>query len=334
MMEKAKQVNEEEVLDEEIKKKMNEFRELKGVGEITARKLAEAGYTLQSLAVAVPAELAEAAEISEATARRIIQEAKKKAKIGTLTTADELLEQRRKIGRITTGSSSLDELLGGGIETKATTELFGEYGSGKSQIAHQLCVNVQLPPDKGGLEGTALFIDTEGTFRPERIVEMASALDLDPKKVLQNIGVYRVYTVEDQMLVAEKCEDEIDRRGVRLLVVDSLTSLFRAEYLGRELLASRQQKLAKHVHTLNKLADTKDIAVVVTNQVLARPDVFFGDPTRPAGGHIVGHSMTTRVYLRKSKGNIRVARVVDSPLLPEMERPFCICREGIRDVTG
>jgi len=193
-------------------------------------------------------------------------------------------------------------------------------------------VNVQLPPERGGLNGTALFIDTEGTFRPERIVEMASALGLEPKKVLQNIGVYRVYTVEDQILVAEKCEDEIDKRGVRLLVVDSLTSLFRAEYLGRELLASRQQKLAKHVHTLNKLAAIKDIAVVATNQVMARPDIFFGDPTRPVGGHVVGHSMTTRIYLRKSKGNIRVARIVDSPLLPEMERPFCICPEGIRDL--
>jgi DNA repair protein RadA len=323
-----------EEVDEELETRIEELKELKGVGESTARKLAEAGYTIQSLAVAVPAELAEAIEISETTARKIIQEAKRKAKIGTLVTADVILEQRKSVGRITTGSSSLDELLGGGIETRATTELFGEYGSGKSQIAHQLCVNVQLPLERGGLDGTALFIDTEGTFRPERIVEMASALSLDPKKVLQNIGVYRVYTVEDQILVAEKCEDEIDRRGVRLLVVDSLTSLFRAEYLGRELLASRQQKLAKHVHTLNKLAATKDIAVVATNQVMARPDIFFGDPTRPVGGHVVGHSMTTRIYLRKSKGNVRIARVVDSPLLPEMERPFCICPEGIRDLPA
>jgi DNA repair protein RadA len=325
---------EETEKSEELEKEKIELMELKGVGEKTALKLAEAGYTIQSLAVAAPAEVSEAAEISEVAARKIIQEAKKRAKIGALATADVLLEQRKKVGRITTGSVSLDELFGGGVETQATTELFGEYGTGKSQLAHQLCVNVQLPPERGGLGGTALFIDTEGTFRPERIVEMASALGLDVNKVLQNIGVYRVYTVEDQILAAEKAEEEIDRRGARLLVVDSLTSLFRTEYLGRELLASRQQKIARHVHMLNKLASIKDIAVVATNQVMARPDIFFGDPTRPVGGHIVGHSMTTRVYLRKSKGTVRVARVVDSPVLPEMERPFCITREGIRDLPA
>ncbi len=324
----------EEKKSEELEKEKAELMELKGVGEKIALKLAEAGYTIQSLAVAVPAEVSEAVEISEVTARKIIQEAKKRVKIGALATADVLLEQRKKVGRITTGSASLDDLLQGGIETQATTELFGEYGTGKSQLAHQLCVNVQLPPERGGLEGTALFIDTEGTFRPERIVEMASALGLDVNRVLRNIGVYRVYTVEDQMLAAEKAEEEVDRRGVRLLVVDSLTSLFRAEYLGRELLASRQQKIARHVHMLNKLACLKDIAVVVTNQVMARPDMFFGDPTRPVGGHVVGHSMTTRIYLRKSKGAVRVARVVDSPVLPEMERPFCISREGIRDLPA
>ncbi|MEM2282579.1 MAG: DNA repair and recombination protein RadA [Candidatus Hadarchaeales archaeon] len=327
-------MEEEEKVDEELQKKIEELQELKGVGETIARRLAEAGYDLQSIAVATSAELVEAAEISEGKAKQIIQEAKRKAKIGELVTAEQLLERRKKVGRITTGSSALDELLGGGVETRATTEFFGEYGTGKSQLAHQLCVNVQLPVERGGLEGTALVIDTEGTFRPERIVQMASALGLDTSKTLQNIGVYRVYTVEDQMLAAEKAEEEIDRRGVRLLVVDSLISLFRTEYLGRELLAPRQQKIARHVAYLNKLADVKDLAVVVTNQVMAKPDIFFGDPTRPAGGHIVAHGMTTRVYLRKSKGNARVARVVDSPMLPERDRPFCICEEGIRDLPA
>lgn len=326
---------EEVELDDELRRRMDELMQLRGVGEATARKLAELGYDIQLLAVASPQDLVEFAELGEATARRIIQEAKKKAKIGILQTAEEVLEERKKaIGRITTGSKALDQLLGGGVETKAITEFFGEYATGKSQLAHQLCVNVQLPVDKGGLDAAAFFLDTEGTFRPERILMMAEALDLDPKKVLRNICYYEAHTVEDQMLAVEKFEDEIDKRNIKLLVVDSLTGLFRQEYTGREQLYSRQQKLARHISTLRKLASSKNIAVVVTNQVMARADMFFGDPTKPVGGHIVGHGMTTRVYLRKGKGNIRIARLLDSSLLPEAERPFCILEEGIRDVPS
>jgi len=305
---------------------------LPGVGEATAEKLREAGYnTVESLAVATVAELREAAEVGEAQAKKIIAAARKAAEIGAFLTADKVLERRKTVGWITTGSKQLDALLGGGVETRAVTEVFGEFGSGKSQLAHQLCVNVQLPREKGGLDGRAVYIDTENTFRPERILNMAAGAELDPEGALRNILVARSYNTDQQLLIAEKAEELIEKEGVRLMIIDSLTSHFRAEFVGRGTLADRQQKLARHLLVLHRIADLQDIAVFVTNQVQARPDLFFGDPTRPIGGHILGHSATTRIYLRKSKGGRRIARVVDSPNLPEGESIFMITESGIRD---
>jgi len=305
---------------------------LSGVGEATADKFREAGYTtVESIAVATVAELREAAEIGETQAKKIIAAARKAAEIGAFLTADKVLERRKTVGWITTGSKNLDALLGGGVETRAVTEVFGEFGSGKSQLAHQLCVNVQLPPEQGGLGGMAIFIDTENTFRPERILGMAKAAELDTEAVLRNILVARSYNTDQQLLIAEKAEELIEKEEVRLMVIDSLTSHFRAEFIGRGTLAERQQKLARHLLVLHRIADLKDIAIFVTNQVQARPDLFFGDPTRPIGGHVLGHSATTRVYLRKSKGGRRIARVVDSPSLPEAESIFMITESGIRD---
>jgi len=316
-------------LAEEVKRSVES---LPGVGEATAEKLREAGYTtVESLAVATVSELREAAEIGESQAKKIIAAARKTSEIGAFLTADKVLERRKTVGWITTGSKSLDSLLGGGIETRAVTEVFGEFGSGKSQLAHQLCVNVQLPKEKGGLGGRAVYIDTENTFRPERIMNMAVGLELDPEVVLKNILVARSYNTDQQLLIAEKAEELAEGEGVRLMIIDSLTSHFRAEFVGRGTLADRQQKLARHLLVLHRIADLKDIAVFVTNQVQARPDLFFGDPTRPIGGHILGHSATTRVYLRKSKGGRRIARVVDSPNLPEGESIFMITENGIRD---
>jgi len=156
------------------------LEDLPGVGPAIAKKLAEAGYSdLMAIAVASPSELAEVADIGEGTAAKIIQAAREKADVGGFETGDVLLEKLKERKHLTTGSKALDELLGGGFETQAITELFGEFGSGKTQIAHQLCVNVQLPEDEGGLEGEAVFIDTENTFRPERILQMAEGVGID-----------------------------------------------------------------------------------------------------------------------------------------------------------
>jgi len=312
-------------------KKVKILTDLPGVGPVTAEKLREAGYSsLEAIAIASPQELAEATGISPSIAQKIIAAAREALDLG-FKTADKVYEERLRVGRITTGSRNLDRLLGGGVETKTITEFYGELGTGKTQICHQLCVNVQLPKDKGGLEGKALYIDCEGTFRPERIMDMAKAVGLDPKQTLRNIIYARAYNSDHQMLLAEQARDLIEEHNIKLIVVDSVTGHFRAEYPGREALAERQQKLNRHLHTLVRLADAYDLAVVVTNQVMARPDVFWGDAVMAVGGHILAHVPGARVYLRKLKGNKRVARLVDSPYLPESEAIFAITEEGIRD---
>ena len=200
-----------------------------------------------------------------------------------------------------------------------------------TQLAHQLCVNVQLPEERGGLGGKAAFIDTENTFRPERIQDMARAAELDEMEAVRNIFFARAYNTDQQLLLAEKVEELTEKEPIKLVVVDSLTSLFRGEFVGREALAARQQKLARHLLVLHRLSELRNLAVFVTNQVQARPDMFFGDPTKPIGGHVLAHSVTTRVYLRRSKANKRIARVVDSPCLPEGEAIFSVSEAGIRD---
>jgi len=318
-------MEEDNIYDDDISK-------LPGVGPATAEKLRDSGYVdILSIAVSSPSELADAAEIGESTASKIILNARKQADIGGFETGKTLLEKRAKIGRLTSGSKTFDELLGGGFESQAIIELFGEYGSGKTQIAHQLCVVVQLPEEKGGLNGHAFYIDSENTVRPERIIQMAEAYDLDPDETLSKIHVARAYNSSHQMLLVDKVRELSKEVPARLLVVDSLTAHFRAEYVGRGALADRQQKLNKHMHDLLRWSDLNNGVVCVTNQVAAKPDAFFGDPTRPIGGHIVGHTATFRIYLRKSKGPKRIARLIDSPHLPEGEAVFTITDKGIRD---
>lgn len=308
------------------------IEELPGVGPTTAEKLKDAGYKdMMSLAVASPAELGEVCEIGESTAIKIINAARKEADIGGFETGDVILERRKEVGKLTSGAKALDDLLGGGFETQAISELYGEFGSGKTQIAHQLAVNVQRPKKEGGLEGQVVMIDTENTFRPERILQMAAAYDLDPKETLQNIRVARAFNSHHQMLLAEKILDMSKDSKIKLVIVDSLTAHFRAEFVGRGALADRQQKLNTHMHNLLRIGDVHNAVIMVTNQVMAKPDTFFGDPTRPIGGHIVGHTATFRLYMRKSKGDKRIARLVDSPNLPEGEAVLSVTKDGVRD---
>ncbi|MEM5812210.1 MAG: DNA repair and recombination protein RadA [Candidatus Aenigmatarchaeota archaeon] len=310
----------------------DELRSIPGIGEKTIEKLRESGYdNLMAIAAAMASDLAAASGIGEETANKIINAARSKLKMG-FEPASEVLKKRESIAKITTGSKALDSLLGGGVETQAILEAHGAFGSGKSQLAHQLAVNVQLPRERGGLEGKAVFIDTEQTFRPERIVDMAKALGIDPNKALENVFVARAYNSDHQILLAEKAEEVIKRENVKLIVIDSLTASFRSDYMGRGTLANRQQKLNRHLHHLQRMADVYNLAVYVTNQVMARPDILFGDPTAPIGGHIVGHQATYRLYLRKSKENKRIAKLIDSPWLPEGETVFTVGTEGIRDV--
>jgi len=324
---------------------MNEMsiEELPGIGPATAEKLRDAGFnSVEAIAVASPAELAGTAEIGESTASKIIMAARRSADVGGFETGDAILERRKEVGRLSMGCTEVDRMMGGGFETQAITEVYGEFGSGKTQIAHQLAVNAQLPVDKGGLNGSVILIDTENTFRPDRIAQMVKGLsnryetEYEPEEFLKNIHVARAYNSNHQILLMESASELADslrdtEKPVRLLIVDSLTAHFRAEYVGRGTLADRQQKLNKHLHNIMRFADLNNAMVFVTNQVMSKPDAFFGDPTKPIGGHILGHTSTFRIYLRKSKGDKRVAKLVDSPNLPDGEALFSVTPEGLVD---
>jgi len=316
-----------------LEKKRYERLEDLEIGSAISKKLRELGFhTVESLAMATAKEV-EQAGISATKALELIRKARSCMPLPFIR-GDELLKMRQNVLRLTTGSSMLDKLLGGGIESQSITEFYGEYGSGKSQICHQLCVNVQLPPEQGGLGGAALYIDTENTFRTERIFQMAKNMGLNPGEAVKNIIFAEAFTSEHQMFLLENADKVIKDNGIRLIIVDSLTSHFRSEYLGREMLAERQQKLNKHMHMLIRLSRAFNAAAVVTNQVMSKPDVFFGDAIHPVGGHIVAHTSHTRVFLRKSaRGPVRIARLVSSPYLPEGEGIFRISERGIEDTT-
>tara|TARA_B100001540_G_scaffold47770_1_gene42793 strand:+ start:308 stop:1351 length:1044 start_codon:yes stop_codon:yes gene_type:complete len=306
--------------------------DLPGVGPATAEKLREAGFDeLLGIAVMSPGDLAEQAELGEAVAGKIIQAAKKMANIGGFVSGVALLERRREVQKLSSMVQSIDDLLSGGFETQALVEVYGEFGSGKTQIGHQLAVNCTMPVEQGGLDGDVFYIDTEDTFRPERITQMARGHGLDPEEVLERIHVARAYNSAHQMLLAEEIKRMSRGTNVKMIIVDSLTSHFRAEFVGRGMLASRQQKLNKHLKDLKQLADVNNALVLVTNQVQSKPDAMWGDPTKPIGGHVLAHASTFRLYLRKAKGGRRIARLVDSPNLPDGECVYQVCEEGLRD---
>ena len=310
-------------------KKEPSIGDLPGVGAATAEKLLLGGFdNLMAIAVATPGELVDASGVTETAARKMIQAARSSMDMG-FQSGEDLLIKRNRVVKIKTGSANFDEMLEGGFETGAISECFGQYGSSKTQIAHVLCVSCQAQEE----DAVAVFIDTENTFRPERIIQIAKAWGLDSEKVLKNIKVARAFNSDHQMLLAEKVEDLVkEGLKVRVVVVDSLTAHFRAEFVGRGTLAERQQKLNKHMHTLAKVADIHNACVFVTNQVMSKPDAFFGDPTEAIGGNIVAHNSTFRIYLRKGKKGTRVGKLVDSPNLPDSECAFEIVEGGIKDV--
>lgn len=313
-------------------KEIKTINDLPGIGPLAAEKLITAGYkTLESMAVASPMELIEIASLGQVTAEKAIKAARDALEMG-FETAEALAEKRKLVGRITTASKEVDALLGGGIETQSITEIYGKYASGKSQWCFETAVTVQLPVEQGGLDGNCLYIDSENSFRPERIIQIAEHLGMDSEEVLRNIYVARAYNSDHQMLLADKAVEMIKEKNIKLLIVDSLTAQFRAEYIGRGTLAARQQKLNKHLRTLMKLAEMENITILVTNQVMQRPDILFGDPTAPIGGEILAHASKTRLYLRKSKGDKRVAKLVDSPSLPDGEALYRITENGMEDV--
>jgi len=320
------------------------LKDLPGVGLATLKKLRDAGiFTLKAIAICSISKLVNEVGLGEKTAEKIIKAALdlESASLGAKN-ARELFESRKNLSRITSGGIELDKLLSGthnrnddfhgGFEAGSLTELFGEFRTGKTQICHQLCVNVQLPYDQGGLEGKAYYIDTDNSFRPERIIQMAEGLYLDHKKVLDNVIVSRAYNSDHQILLVKEAPKIISEHGIKVLVLDNLISHFKAEYPGRGNLRLLRSLLRSHLTDLLSLANIfQDLVIVFTNQVRIRHDVFYGNPISHLGGHIVAHLSTTRVYLRKGKGEQRIAKIVKSPYLPDDYAIFSIQEGGIRD---
>ncbi|KAI9314578.1 meiotic recombinase Dmc1 [Dichotomocladium elegans] len=223
-------------------------------------------------------------------------------------TAAEVSRYREKVVRISTGSKMVDQLLG----------VFGEYRTA--------------------------YIDTEGTFRPDRIRSIAERFGVDPEVTLDNIIVARAWNSDHQMdLLTEIAAKFAEDHGVfRLLVVDSIIALFRCDYAGRGELAERQQKLNQMLNRLTKIAEEYNVAIFLTNQVSSDPGggmVFVSDPKKPVGGHILVclalcFVSATRVYLRKGRGEERIAKIYDSPDMPENEASYVISGGGVADVLS
>jgi DNA repair protein RAD51 len=253
------------------------------------------------------------------------------------TTANQVLQQRGEIIKLTTGCKAFDDILGGGLETGSITEIFGEYRCGKTQICHTLCVTCQLPVDMGGGEGKAMYIDTEGTFRPQRLVQIAERYNLNPEDVLDNVAYARAHNSEHQQTLLMQAAALMSEARFALIVVDSATALFRAEFLGRGELAARQNNLGRFLRQLQRLADEFGCAVVVTNQVvqanLDGGSMFAGPTVKPIGGNIMAHATTTRLQVKKGRGDTRIAKIMASPSLAEADATFGISNEGVIDAN-
>ena len=305
-----------------------------GINNSDVNKLKEGGFhTVEAVAYATMKQLCDLKGISEGKATKILNEAKKLIPMG-FTTATELAVQRESLITLSTGSKNLDELLQGGMETGSITELYGEFRTGKSQICHTLCVTAQLPVDQGGGEGKALYIDTEGCFRPEKLKKIAERFGMNPDDVLDNVAYARAYNSEHQMELLKHAAAMMSESRYALLVIDSATALFRTDFTGRGELAERQQKLAQFLRQLTMLASTYGVAVVITNQVTADPGgaaMFVKDNNKAIGGNIIAHASTTRLKLRKGRGDNRICKVIDSPMIAESEAEFMLMEGGVGD---
>jgi meiotic recombination protein DMC1 len=276
--------------------------------------------------------------LSDAKVEKIVASCKKLDPHSTgFKSGKECLAHRAGVTKLSTGSKELDKLLGGGIETMSITEVFGEFRTGKTQLAHTLCVTAQLPTELGGGNGKVAFIDTEGTFRPERIVPIAERYGVDADAALDNIVVARALTSDHQAELINEIAARFHEDHYKLLVVDSITALFRVDYSGRGELAERQQKLARMLSSLIKVAEEFNVAVFISNQVVSDPGAamsFVADPKKPVGGNILGHASTTRLSLRKGRGNERICKIYDSPMLPESEATFALSDGGVTDADA
>ncbi|KAA0055743.1 DNA repair protein RAD51-like protein [Cucumis melo var. makuwa] len=292
-----------------------------GIAAMDVKKLKDAGLcTVESVAYSPRKELLQIKGISEAKVDKIIEAASKIVPLG-FTSAGQLHAQRLEIIQLTSGSRELDKILEGGIETGSITEIYGEFRSGKTQLCHTLCVTCQLPLDQGGGEGKAMYIDAEGTFRPQRLLQIADRFGLNGADVLENVAYARAYNTDHQSRLLLEAASMMVETRFALMIVDSATALYRTDFSGRGELSARQMHLAKFLRSLQKLADEVDGSAI-----------FAGPQIKPIGGNIMAHASTTRLALRKGRGEERICKVISSPCLAEAEARFQISAEGVTDV--
>ncbi|BDA48492.1 Meiotic recombination protein DMC1 homolog A [Coccomyxa sp. Obi] len=279
--------------------------------------------------------LADIKGLSDAKVEKLLEAARKLCPNHGWLSAKTVEQQRSKeIVKISLGAQAINELLGGGLESKCITEIYGEFRTGKTQICHTLCVTTQLPPEQGGGAGKVAYIDTEGTFRAEKIRAIAARFDLDADAVLDNIIHARAYTHEAQIELLVPLAAKMSEEPFRLIIMDSITANLRVDFTGRGELAERQQKLGYIMSRLRKLSEEFNVAVLITNQVVSDPSggaMFVADPKKPVGGHVLAHASTIRISLRKGKAEQRLMKVVDAPNLPEAEASFQLSTEGVID---
>lgn len=315
---------------------INKLLDNADISDRDVKHLKGAGFhTIESVAYSTRKMLCDVKGISEQKAEKLLQEAMRHCRMG-FTNALEFMAKRKDLIQLTTGSKALDSLLDGGIESGSITELFGEFRTGKSQLCHTLAVTCQLTVERGGGEGKCMYIDTEGTFRPQRLTEIARHYKLDESSVLSNVAVAKCYNTDHQTNLLHEAAAMMSEHRYALIIVDSATHLYRTDFVGRGELANRQQHLARFLRMLQKMSEVYGVACVITNQVVAQVDQGAGggfnpDPRKPIGGNIIAHASTTRLYFKKGKGENRICKIYDSPCLPEGECTFAITTHGIAD---
>lgn len=312
---------------------LQEFMQLKGVKETRAEALFNAGYrSLMDIAVAPVGDLVEQTGFGKVAAGKLIEQARALSDVGRIRNGNELIEDEGKYTYLTTGSGEIDTLIGGGYTTGWITELYGGYGSGKTQACLTASVMATRPIEEGGLDTDVIYVDSEGTFRITRVKEITEARGYNFDEVASRLHVVRANTSAHQIVLMDKIRQLGVEKNVRLLIVDSIISHFRAEYIGRGSLAERQQLLNSYLSQLQSFAESRNAVVLVSNQVQENPGLMFGDPVKPVGGYVLGHSAQVHIYIRAGKAGRRVFKLMKSPNLPTGEMICDIGSAGVADI--
>ena len=297
---------------------MTELEAIPGVGPAAAKKLLENNIPCaEILAFMDPYKLNQKTRIGEGTTVKIIRNARDLLGLSCFKSGLELDEEWRNRKRLTTGISSLDKKLLGGIEVGSIVEFYGPARSGKSLWCNQLAVTAQLPRERGGLETNVLWIDTECSFRALNLRAIAIRMGLDPEKVLSKVNTISIVSRDHLIETLEKLPDLVCSLDASIIIIDSLGMFFRQDTEGIEYHRVQSVTLAKVFDILRGLTRTLDCIVILTNQVFNKIMAYGGNPNAPVGGHIMAHASTYRFYVSRLRTDKRKIALQDHAGLPE-----------------